>query len=118
MDKLDIIFDMQAKLNAHIIKTKGLEGRFSDTEWVQKHMLAMMAEMTEVLDEVNYKWWKPEKEVDYPALKEELVDVLHFFVSMCLSAGLTSEEILKIYMDKNKENFDRQDGKSEKKGYV
>lgn len=115
MDKLDKIFEMQKALNMDIIERRGLE--FTKEQWIQKQTLALISEVAEVLDEVNFKWWKNEKPVDDKALKEELIDVLHFFVSMCISAGMTSEEVFDIYMQKNEENFNRQCGKSTKKGY-
>ena len=95
---------------------KALEG-ISDTEWIQKQTLAMLSEMAELLNEVNFKWWKNPKPVDDHAVKEELVDILHFFVSMCLRAGMTPQEMYDIYMEKNRENFNRQLGLSQKEGY-
>ena len=115
-DKLDTIFRMQKALNEDIIARRGLEG-ITDEEWIQKHMLAMLSEMAEVLDEVNFKWWKNPKPVNHDALCEELVDVLHFYVSMCLQAGMDADELFQRYLAKNEENFRRQQGKSEKKGY-
>ena len=115
-DKLDTIFQMQKALNEDIIARRGLEG-ITDEEWIQKHMLAMLSEMAEVLDEVNFKWWKNPKPVNHDALCEELVDVLHFYVSMCLKAGMDADELFQRYLAKNEENFRRQQGKSEKKGY-
>lgn len=115
-DKLDTIFQMQNALNEDIIARRGLEG-IPDEVWIQKHMLAMLSEMAEVLDEVNFKWWKNPKPVNHDALCEELVDVLHFYVSMCLKAGMDADELFRRYLAKNEENFHRQQGKSEKKGY-
>ena len=115
-DKLDTSFQMQKALNEDIIARRGMEG-ITDEEWIQKHMLAMLSEMAEVLDEVNFKWWKNPKPVNHDALCEELVDVLHFYVSMCLKAGMDADELFQRYLAKNEENFRRQQGKSEKKGY-
>ena len=115
-DRLDTIFQMQNALNEDIIARRGLEG-IPDEVWIQKHMLAMLSEMAEVLDEVNFKWWKNPKPVNHDALCEELVDVLHFYVSMCLKAGMDAYELFRRYLAKNEENFRRQQGKSEKKGY-
>ncbi len=116
MDRLDEIFRMQQALNEDIINRRHLEG-ISDTEWIQKQTLAMLSEMAELLNEVNFKWWKNPKPVDDKAVKEELVDILHFFVSMCLRAGMTPQEMYEIYMEKNRENFNRQLGLSKKPGY-
>lgn len=115
MDKLDTIFAMQKALNDDIVERRNLN--FTQKEWLQKTILATISELAEVLDETQFKWWKNEKPIDEPKLKEELVDVLHFFVSMCLRAGMDADELFRIYCDKNKENFDRQYGRSEKKGY-
>ncbi len=117
MDKLEAIFQMQQALNEEIVARRHLEG-ISSTEWIQKLTLAMLSEMAELLDEVNFKWWKNEKPVDEAALQEELTDILHFFISMCLRAGMDAQALFDRYMAKNKENFDRQAGRSAKKGYA
>ena len=117
MDRLESMLAVQRELNEAIIKKRGLEG-ISQSEWLQKHTLAMVSELAELLDEVNFKWWKNPKPLDEPALKEELVDILHFFLSMCLASGMDAEEMYQIYLKKNEENFKRQEGKSLKSGYV
>lgn len=116
MDKLDKIFYMQEKFDNDLIKNRGLEG-IAPEKWIQMQTLAMISELAELLDEVNFKWWKNPKEIDKGAIKEELVDILHFFTGMCIRVGMTSQELYDIYMNKNQENFDRQYGKSDKKGY-
>lgn len=115
MDKLDVIFHMQRKFDEDVAKNRGIE--WTSGEWIQKQTLAMISELAELLAEVNFKWWKNPKPVDAAAVKEELVDILHFFVGMCLRAGMTSEEMYRIYLAKNEENFKRQYGESAKKGY-
>ncbi|MDO4741435.1 MAG: dUTPase [Eubacteriales bacterium] len=116
MDKLDDIFRLQAELNREIREKRSLS--FSSGEWIQKLTLAMLSELAELLDEVNFKWWKNPKEIDERLVKEELVDILHFFVSMCLDAGMTPEEMHRMYLEKHQENLDRQHGKSLKEGYA
>ena len=115
MDKLDKIFEMQKALDGYIAENRSLN--FTVDEWVQKKCLAMISEISELLCEVNFKWWKNKKEIDVKAVKEEIVDILHFLVGMCINAGMTADEMFEIYYNKNKENFDRQNGLSQKKGY-
>ncbi len=115
MDKLDVIFDMQQSLDNDIVERRNLS--YPKEVWMQKEVLAMISELSEVLDEVNFKWWKNSKPIDDAALKGELVDVLHFFVSMCLKSGMDADELFELYRAKNQENFDRQYGRSEKLGY-
>ncbi|MEA4938196.1 hypothetical protein SDC9_135763 [bioreactor metagenome] len=115
MDKLDVIFQLQQSLDEDIVARRNLD--FPKEVWMQKEVLAMISELSEVLDEVNFKWWKNPKPVDDAALKGELVDVLHFFVSMCLKSGMSAQELFELYKAKNQENFDRQYGRSQKQGY-
>ncbi len=117
MDKLDTIFDMQQRFDTELLETRGLGG-ITKAEWIQKETLAMISELAELIDEVNFKWWKNPKPIDERAVKEELVDILHFFVSMCLKMGMTATELHDMYLAKNKENFDRQHGASQKAGYA
>ncbi|MGI6200777.1 MAG: dUTPase [Christensenellales bacterium] len=117
MDKLEAIFDKQLAFNQYMEAKRQLP-QVSREVWVQRECMAMMVELSEVLEEVNYKWWKNPKPLDEAAIKEELVDVLHFFVSACQKMGMTAQELYDGYMDKNQENFNRQDGKGKKTGYA
>lgn len=116
MDKLDTIFYMQELFDTDVIKNRGLED-ITPEQWIQKQTLAMLSELAELLAEVNYKWWKNPKPIDTANVKEELIDILHFFVGMCNRMGMNSKELFEIYLNKNEENFKRQYGLSEKKGY-
>lgn len=114
-DRLERIFELQAMLNEDIVRKRNLD--FSYEVWMQKNILAAMDELTELLNELNYKWWKNPKPIDGEAVREELVDVLHFLISMCIRSGMTAEDLYAGYIKKNQENFDRQYGRSKKKGY-
>ena len=116
MDKLDIIFAMQEKFDQDVIRNRGLQG-VTPEEWIQKQTLAMLSELAELIAEVNFKWWKNPKPVVTDNVREELVDILHFFVGMCNRSGMGSEELFARYIKKNEENFKRQYGMSAKPGY-
>lgn len=115
-DKLDVIFELQKSFDSEIVEKRRLTGISTDN-WIQKEVLAMLSELAELLDEVNFKWWKNKKEINYDNVKGELIDILHFFCSMCIKTGMSAEEVYERYVAKNKENFDRQYGRSEKTGY-
>lgn len=116
MDKLEQIFELQHAFDSSLEKLRALHD-IPVEQWIQKETLAMISELSELIDEVNFKWWKNPKELDYGAIKEELVDILHFFVSMCLKVGMDAEELFELYKTKNRENFRRQQGQSDKPGY-
>ena len=113
--KLEIIFELQKALDTDIQNRRSLD--YTMEQWIQKDVLAMISELAELLDEVNFKWWKNPKPINEADLHGELVDVLHFFISMCIRAGMSAEDLYEGYIAKNKENFDRQYGRSLKKGY-
>lgn len=117
MDKLEHIFTLQQGFQDKLKKERHLEG-IPMQEWLQKQTLAMISELAELLDEVNFKWWKNPHELSKAAIHEELSDILHFFVSMCIEAGMTAEDLYNVYVGKNKENVNRQDGTSQKAGYA
>lgn len=116
MDKLETIFYMQKKFDDEVVEKRNLKDITPDI-WIQKETLAMISELAELIDEVNFKWWKNKKEINYDNVKEELIDILHFFSSMCLKVGMNANEVFDRYIKKNEENFKRQYGQSEKKGY-
>ena len=85
MDKLEHIFELQKGFQDKIKRERNLD--FTPDQWIQKQTLAMISELAELLDEVNFKWWK------------------------------NPHDLYNVYVGKNKENHDRQDGKSQKHGY-
>jgi dimeric dUTPase (all-alpha-NTP-PPase superfamily) len=117
MDKLEEIFYLQSAFDRELHEKRRLENIGFD-EWMQKETLAIVSELCEMLRETNFKWWKNPKETDMDAVKGELVDVLHFFISMCIKTGMTADELHSLYLSKNRENFDRQHGKTDKDGYA
>lgn len=116
MDKLERIFYLQEKFQKDLVEKRQLEN-IDVEQWIQKQILAMISELSELLDEVNFKWWKNPNPLNFPAIKEELVDIFHFFISMCLTVGMDAQELYELYLGKNNENFLRQEGKSNKAGY-
>lgn len=110
---LQHIFEKQIELNKRI--NPKLYEDIKDPEirrkWFLNFELALRQESAEAIDSLNWKWWKKDEE-DWDNIKVELVDMLHFWVSMCTVAGLDANEVVKLYFKKNKLNHDRQD-----KGY-
>ncbi|MCI8612923.1 MAG: dUTPase [Clostridia bacterium] len=115
MDKLEELLKKQKELDEFIATRRNLS--FDREEWIRKKCTALYVEVGELLDEVNYKWWKDPKKDNDVRVKEEIIDVLHFFLGICNDAGLSADEIYDIYMSKNNENRKRQTGESERDGY-
>jgi dimeric dUTPase (all-alpha-NTP-PPase superfamily) len=114
-DKLEEIFEMQYALDQRIIDERDVTKSLD--EWVIGITLAMESEIDEIRREVNWKWWKNENPIDHDALKDEVIDMWHFLVSLSQKVGLTPADVYKVYCKKNSENHARQNGTSEKGGY-
>jgi dimeric dUTPase (all-alpha-NTP-PPase superfamily) len=111
-DMLRQLFEMQQELDAVIIKKHGDKIPTSLSEWIVKLTIAMESEIDEIRREVNWKWWKPEKQIKIEKLHGEISDMWHFLISMTIRAGMTADDIFKVYEEKREENFARQRGES------
>jgi len=108
MDLKDI-FEKQIELNKRIHPSLYSEIQDPDSKrkWFMNFELAMRQECSEAIDSLQWKWWK-KTEDDWDNIKIELVDILHFWVSMCTVAGLSAEEVIDLYFKKNDLNHKRQ----------
>jgi len=108
---LQAVFEEQIRLNEKINPTLYTDIE-SDPELKRQRFLdfelALRQESAEAVDSLNWKWWKKDDD-DWGNIKIELVDMLHFWVSMCTIAGLTADDVLKLYLKKNQLNHDRQE---------
>jgi hypothetical protein len=125
---LQEIFTKQRALQK-IIEKKDPSRHLYKPEAFPGYRIFMMAEAIEdeckeVKAETGWKWWKnhkslkgvdlntippPQPKLDYKCLKEEVIDIWHFLAQLSLEIGLTPEDIYRIYLDKHKENINRQD---------
>lgn len=111
MNTLADVFEAQKELNEKTIPHlyAMLKENPSEREiWLIRYELAMRMEMAEMIESLHWKWWK-HQETDWDNVKIELVDILHFWVSMCTVAGLEADEVIALYFKKNKLNHKRQD---------
>ncbi len=106
---LQEIFDEQVRLNEKI--NPDLYKEIDDPEIKRQRFLqfelALRQESAEAIDSLNWKWWKKDND-DWDNIKIELVDMLHFWVSMCTIAGLSAEDVINLYLKKNQLNHKRQ----------
>lgn len=84
---------------------------FSDVEkidYIKSMTLAATDELHEALAEVGWKPWATSRHINRTAYLGELIDVLHFWVNLCLVVGATPEEIAERYAEKADRNAKRQ----------
>jgi dimeric dUTPase (all-alpha-NTP-PPase superfamily) len=106
---LNDIFEEQIRLNQKInpeLYTEITDPVIKRERFLQFE-LALRQEAAEAVDSLNWKWWKKDTD-DWDNIKIELVDMLHFWVSMCTVAGLSADDVIDLYLKKNKLNHKRQ----------
>jgi dimeric dUTPase (all-alpha-NTP-PPase superfamily) len=108
---LEAVFAKQMELNQKINPNfyKDLEDPEVRRQRYMQFDLALKQESAEAIDSLSWKWWK-KMDDDWDNVKIELVDMLHFWVSMCTIAGLSAQEVIELYFKKNQLNFKRQEG--------
>lgn len=81
-------------------------------EWLTKYHHALTEEVKEIGEEFVWKWWSKSTS-DLTKIQEEIVDALHFWISIALVSGMDARAVFQAYLKKNQVNMDRQN-----QGYV
>jgi len=76
-------------------------------QWLRKYLEALTDESRELGEELLWKWWSKDK-LDIQNIRIEIVDQLHFWLSLAITAGMDAEKVFDIYMQKNRVNIERQ----------
>lgn len=113
MDKLSHIFELQEGLNS---RCGVVCENFTDEDkvkWILNFSRALQQECSELIDSTPWKWWAKYQAFDQQNAKVEIVDMLHFLVSLAQTMGMSADDLYNMYCQKNKINHTRQDS-----GYV
>jgi hypothetical protein len=130
-DTFGMIYNKQRELQSRLgLNYENLTLKEIAEMWmVNKH--AMSDELNEMFDALGgindgigsaaWKYWKQDNkkaetmtvadlsEGDKLELFYEWIDGLHFYMNFALAIGMTSEDIVNLYMAKQKENINRQE---------
>lgn len=109
MDILKDMFDKQAELNRRIGVDTTQMPEEEQPKWILNYCRAMSQEISELTDSVPWKWWAKYQTYNKQNARVEIVDLFHFLISLAQVAGLTAEDVHRLYLEKNKVNFQRQD---------
>lgn len=78
-------------------------------EFINTQSLALIDEIMEAIRETPWKPWKKSAVYNEENFKEELIDCWHFLINLSLASGMSSKEVYKRYINKNRVNHERQD---------
>jgi dimeric dUTPase (all-alpha-NTP-PPase superfamily) len=108
-DKLDEIFRLQQALNRRIgVDTAAMTDE-QRQQWVLNYCRAMSQEIAELTDSVPWKWWAKYQQFDKQNARVEVVDLLHFLVSLAQVLEMTPDDFYNAYAKKHQVNLARQD---------
>ena len=130
-DKLDQLFALQTELNDRIFAKKDIRDREGKTltmaslraearsesplgpntlvnDWLGKYLTALDDESRELREELLWKWWSKDH-LNLQNIRVEIVDQLHFWISLALTSGMSSADVFETYMQKNAVNHARQE---------
>ena len=108
-DQLRELFRMQQALNLRIgVDTTAMD-EAEKTRWILNYCRAMGQELSELTDSVPWKWWAKYQKFDEQNARVEVVDLLHFLISLAQVLGMGADDVFAAYVKKNEVNFKRQD---------
>ena len=108
-DALEEIFQMQRSLNLRIGVDTDAMDESQRVQWVLNYARALSQEIAELTDSVPWKWWAKYQKFDLQNARVEVVDMLHFLVSLSQVLGMSATDIHTAYMKKNQVNLQRQE---------
>jgi dimeric dUTPase (all-alpha-NTP-PPase superfamily) len=108
-DMLAEIFECQKALNRRIGVDTDAMGEEQQVHWLLNYSRALTQETAELVDSLPWKWWAKYQTYDRANVQVEIVDLLHFLVSLAQVAGLSAQDMHELYMKKNRVNFQRQE---------
>ena len=108
-DQFRELFRMQKALNERIGVFTDQMDEAAKTQWILNYTRAMTQELAELTDSVPWKWWAKYQKFDEQNARVEVVDLLHFLISMAQVLGMSADDVFQAYVKKNEVNFKRQD---------
>ena len=108
--KLEIMQNLQKKIFA-ADKELQVMSHEKRMHWLAT---ALIGESVEVLNATRFRHWKDELPDAKKLVKEEIIDILHYFLDLTIEMGMGPEEIINMYEEKACKNILRfQIGKKE-----
>ena len=100
---------MQKALNQRIgVHTDGMDEE-ANAKWILNYCLAIRQEVAGLTDSVPWKWWAKYQKYGEQNVRLEIVDTLHFLISLAQVAGMSADDVFQAYCKENEVNFKRQD---------
>lgn len=115
MVQLTELFEIQKQLQSKLGNNFPLH-QTEQQQYINLMFLALQCETAEALSETAWKnpdkikfGWKQTNFFNEDKLLVELIDMLHFYINICLACGFSADDITNAYLNKNKINEKRKE---------
>ena len=108
-DKLAGLFYLQKLLNQRIGVDTDRMTEAERPQWILNYSRAMDQELAELVDCVPWKWWASYQKFNKQNARVEIVDLLHFLISLAQVMEITPDELFEAYTKKHMVNLARQE---------
>lgn len=105
------IIDIRKQVHALVNDQAEIFAKSTLGRWLRNYTTALNAEGEELLEEFPWKWWSKDA-INIQNARVEVVDIMHFLLSIANLLGMTSEDLYDLYCKKWGVNIERQ-----RKGY-
>jgi len=111
MDKLAVLFEEQKKFMEHLKIYYPVDlHTFEGQNKIREIVFWMVNEAFEMCEWMQYKpWRKNPPEFNENKFKEEVADILHFFLELCIMCDIDDEYLFELYNKKLEKNYKRQE---------
>jgi hypothetical protein len=96
------IFNRQANFSKFHIDLEKIKDDDYFERMAKEYLLLLMGELTEVLNELNYKPHAGKKKIDRDAISIELIDIFKYNLNLFILAGIDAEKFIDLFNQKSK----------------
>lgn len=111
-DRLETMFLLQNAAQYKFYEQRGGWPTVDDAarmERIREAALGVTSELMEALGETGWKPWAKYNHINRQAFAGELVDMLKFWMNLCLLGGVTPDDIYAGFIEKHTVNIQRQE---------
>ena len=87
------MWNLQKKLGDRVFLERNIP---EDENFLRNVVVAIFVECSELLTELQYKWWIDKKPIDKTKVLEESIDIFHFLLQFWISAGFTPSDVINL----------------------
>lgn len=99
--ELQNVWNIQKRFTSNFVDFNTLTTVEERERLTKEYFIALLPELAEVLNEINYKQHKSNKIVDREHLIEELIDTFKYYLNILLMWGVTPDEFLSKFKIKS-----------------